>query len=98
MAIVSTRPQPTMKWSLAIQNGTATLLPDDAAANCSRLLRGLPAQHKLAVRIIEGRKEMIQQIGPDDAVDALDAKVLRELAQGKRCNGQVLDGPVADGE
>src|ERR1700730_9966989 len=31
--IVSTRPQPTMKWSLAIQKGTATLLPDDAAAN-----------------------------------------------------------------
>src|ERR1700730_379833 len=31
----STRPQPTMKWSLAIQKGTATLLLDDAATNCS---------------------------------------------------------------
>jgi hypothetical protein len=34
---VSTRPQPTMKWSLAIQKGTATLLLHDAATNCSRL-------------------------------------------------------------
>jgi hypothetical protein len=32
----STRPQPTMKWSPVIQNGTATLSPADAV-NCARL-------------------------------------------------------------
>ena len=40
---------------------------------------------------------MVQQIGPDNAVDAFDTKTFGELAQGKRCNGQVLNGPVADG-
>jgi len=48
--------------------------------------------------IIDGRKEMVQQSGPDAAVDALHPKSFGELAQGKRCNGQVLDSPVADGE
>jgi hypothetical protein len=57
-----------------------------------------PAQHKLAVRIIEGRKEMVEQIGPDDTVDAFDVKTFGKLAHGKRCNWQVLNGPVADGE
>lgn len=59
--------------------------------------RSFPAQHELTARIIEGRKEMVQQIGPDNAVDAFDTKTFGELAQGKRCNGQVLNGPVADG-
>ena len=34
----STRPQPTMKWSLAIHIGTATLLPDDVSISCLRFL------------------------------------------------------------
>ena len=73
-------------------------LPDDAAANCSRLFAVFRRSTELTARIIEGRKEMVQQIGPDDAVDAFDTKTFGELAQGKRCNGQVLNGPVADGE
>jgi hypothetical protein len=41
---------------------------------------------------------MVQEIGPNAAVDALHAKSFGELAQGKHDNGQVLDSPVADGE
>src|SRR6185295_4102501 len=67
----STRPQPTMKWSLAIQKGTATLLPADAINSC-----------RFAAREIEGRKEMVEKRSPDDTVDPLCAKALRELAQG----------------
>lgn len=68
-------------------------------SDCLKLLqalRGFPPQHKLGVRIIDGRKEMVQQIRPDDAVEQLRAKGLRELAQATHDNGQVLDGSVAD--
>src|SRR5207237_3402535 len=36
--------------------------------------------------------------GPDASVNALHTQVCRELAEGKHYNGQVVDGPVADGE
>ena len=48
--------------------------------------------------VIHGRKEMVEQIGADNSVDLFHTEVFRELAQWKHCNGQVLDGPVADGE
>src|SRR6266567_5858518 len=41
---------------------------------------------------------MVEQIGADDSVDLFHAEVFRELAQGHHCDGQVLDGPFADGE
>src|SRR6185369_10428100 len=43
-------------------------------------------------------EEMVQQRGSDASVNALDAQISRELAQGKHYSGQVPDGPVADGE
>jgi len=64
----------------------------------SQVFRGLPPQHKRTVWIINGRKEMVQQIGPDAAVDPLHAKAFGKLAQGNDCNRQVLDGLVAGGE
>jgi hypothetical protein len=63
-----------MKWSLAIQKGAATLLPEDAA-NCSAC-RVFPAEHELAARIIEGRQEMVEERGPDHAIDLLHPKAL----------------------
>src|SRR5436190_22082591 len=94
---VSTRPQPTMKWSLAIQIGTATLLPGDFLSS-SRLLASLPAQHKLAVWIIHGCQEMVEQSGSDNSVDLFHAESFRKLAQWKHCGGHIFDGPIADGE
>jgi len=41
---------------------------------------------------------MVKQRSPDDSVDLFHSESFRELAQRKHCNGQVLDGPVADGE
>src|SRR6266480_3889529 len=68
---------------------------------CCKLFQafsGLPAQYKLAVWVIHSHKEMVEQIGADNSVDLFHTEVFRELAQRKHCNGQVLDGPVADGE
>jgi hypothetical protein len=50
------------------------------------------------VRIIDGGKEMVEQIGADDTIDAFDAKTFGKLAQGKGGDGQILNGPVADRE
>ena len=58
----------------------------------------LPAQHKLAARIIHGRQEMVKQSGPDDSVDLFHAEPLRQLAQRKHRGGHIFDGPITDGE
>src|SRR5436309_2276949 len=50
------------------------------------------------MRIVEGRQEMVEESGPDDAVDALRSKTFRELAQGEHRDGQIVDCPVADGQ
>jgi hypothetical protein len=47
-----------------------------------QVCRVFPTEHELAAREIEGRKEMVEERSPDDTVDPLCAKALRELAQG----------------
>src|SRR5215472_15568373 len=39
-----------------------------------QVLRVFPAEHKLAMRIIHCRQEMVKQSGPDDSVDLFHAK------------------------
>ncbi len=41
---------------------------------------------------------MVEEGGADDAIDTFNAEAFGELAPGHRYDGQVLDGPVADGE
>jgi len=58
---------------------------DAIARGCRKLReagRVLPAKYELAAGIIEGREEMVEERSPDDTVDTLRAKALRELAQG----------------
>src|SRR5262245_21949458 len=71
---------------------------DAVARGCLKLLQarcGLPAQHELAARIIEGRKKMVEESGPKDTVDTRGAEALRELAQGEHRGGQILYRPIA---
>src|SRR5207248_11030323 len=68
---------------------------------CRELLQAgcvFAAEHELAMPIVEGRQEVVEESGPDDAVDALRSKTFRELAQGEHRNRQIVDRPVADGQ
>src|SRR5439155_26366404 len=58
----------------------------------------LPAQDKLAARIIHGCEEMVKQSGPDDSVDLFYAESFGKLAQRKHCGGQIFDSPIAAGQ
>ena len=50
------------------------------------------------MRKIESRQEMINERGPDDAIDALDSKTGRQLPEGQSDDRQILDGPVAQAD
>ena len=86
-----TRPQPTMKWSLAIQNGTARLSADKSDANSSRLC-AVCLRRRTSSPSDNGevREEMIEQSGADDAVDALYAHPAESWRNGSVMMGRLL--------